>query len=495
MATFTMVAVAALTVSCELDNVDFSNPDDNTTNSGGGSSDSEAATGYLSFSSLSLVVDLESEDFASTKSGDEINTDEYFVSITNDDPQSEQEAILMTYSQIKELGGEVELLTGTYTLSARSYETQIADLGWDKPEYASKDYSFVVSEGETSEVADDVICTLANIKASVTLTDAVLAKFKSEDLGDDDTPLTVTLQFGDVVATYSLNAEGEFTGADGDVVYFAVQDEDSSIVMTIVGMYNTAMEGEDPKYTKVEWTQEIEDVAAGQFRNITIDVASTADEGKVNLNVTIEGVVSSTDVDVDVTDGSFYDKGEADLSEGDTDGEDGEGSTEGEGGTEGGTEGEDNTDDKEEDVVTPTPGEVTCSIEWRDGYDFDTRYDISSTISLPVVIDMTSESGITTLLLEIISDVLTDEELAGINLAQKMDLINPATEQMEGALQELGFPTGDDIEGQTELVFDITSFMPMLALISPVDSETDFKVTLGDASGEVTKTIMVKVVE
>ena len=34
----------------------------------------------------------------------------------------------------------------------------------------------------------------------------------------------------------------------------------------------------------------------------------------------------------------------------------------------------------------------------------------------------------------------------------------------------MGFPTGDAVEGKTELIFDITSFMPILAMLSPEGS-------------------------
>ncbi len=88
---------------------------------------------------------------------------------------------------------------------------------------------------------------------------------------------------------------------------------------------------------------------------------------------------------------------------------------------------------------------------------------------------------------------MTEEELSGSNLSSNMDLVNPASEEMEANLKALGFPTGDDVEGETELSFDISQFMPMLASLG--NGETDFVLTLTDnADGVVTKTLMLNVV-
>lgn len=496
-----MVVIAALAVSCGLEDIDYNNSD-NVTSGGSSSEDTEIGTGYLSFSSLELLVDLESEDFNTTKSDDTnsddansddtIDTDGYFVTITNEDPDSEQESITMTFAEIKALSDGVELLAGNYTLSARSYETQIEALGWDTPEYASKDYSFVIAESEVSEFVDDVICTLANIKATVALSEELLSKFKSEDLEADDLPLTVIVEFGGIEAIYTLDENGDLVG-DGDVAYFAEQEDNTTMTLSLSGMYNTAAEGETAEYVAISWSQEIEDVAAGQYRNITISVSSETpdvESGTVSFEVSTSSTVESTDVEVDITNGDFYEKGEAELNEGTTE--------------------EENEDKEEENDSTSI---ATCTIEWRDGEDGTiyyladetsdgVRYEISTTTTLPVVIDMTSQTGITSLNLQINSDTLTEEELAGINLSQNMDLVNPATPEMEGVLNEFGFPTGDDIttclneesgeyEPRKELVLDITIFMPLLAAISDSGSMTDFVVTLGDASGTCTKTIMV----
>ncbi len=129
------------------------------------------------------------------------------------------------------------------------------------------------------------------------------------------------------------------------------------------------------------------------------------------------------------------------------------------------------------------------SIVWRAGYSFDVRHEISATTTLPVVFDITSSTGITSFLITIDSEALPESELTGMSLATTMDLINPATPEMAATLADLGFPVGDEVEGATALIFDITSFMPLLAMMG--EGTSDFKLDVSDASGTTTRTLMV----
>lgn len=133
-------------------------------------------------------------------------------------------------------------------------------------------------------------------------------------------------------------------------------------------------------------------------------------------------------------------------------------------------------------------------IIWNDGkgttFDFGIRHTLTEE-GMPAIIDFTSESGITGLIVEIISDELTAEVLEGLELATRMDLVNPATDAMNDALIGLGFKTKDEVAGQNTLQFDITQFMPLLFSIAP--GNTDFKLTVTDASGTNVKSIMLYV--
>lgn len=140
-----------------------------------------------------------------------------------------------------------------------------------------------------------------------------------------------------------------------------------------------------------------------------------------------------------------------------------------------------------EGVEEPTLSPPT--IVWRGGYSFENTYVVDPNEGLEVIIDITSQSGITGFILRINSDTLTPEELEGINLAQEMDLINPGA--CADGLEFLNFPTGDQVKGQRAMVFDITEFMPMLVVAGSGDSHFVLEVT--DAGGTTTKTLMLRV--
>jgi hypothetical protein len=110
---------------------------------------------------------------------------------------------------------------------------------------------------------------------------------------------------------------------------------------------------------------------------------------------------------------------------------------------------------------------------------------------------MSSEKGFTKLEVDIISDVLTDEELSSVNLGSHLDLINPEPHQI-AVLQTLGFL--DASIGETSLLgvkkktFEISGFMALLRTLyvsnGAPSGNCDFEITVGDANGEVTKTLM-----
>ena len=67
----------------------------------------------------------------------------------------------------------------------------------------------------------------------------------------------------------------------------------------------------------------------------------------------------------------------------------------------------------------------------------------------------------------------------------EFDLAYPG--DLEGALNELGFPTGDAVIGQTNMTFDITLFMSLLIYFP---GEHQFQLTITDTTGQsITKTL------
>lgn len=133
-------------------------------------------------------------------------------------------------------------------------------------------------------------------------------------------------------------------------------------------------------------------------------------------------------------------------------------------------------------VVVGEGGVSDPSIVW---VDHDIKQAYAVTDDLKVVINVTSSKGIAQLYVDIISDLLTKEELESANLTDHLDLVTPG--EYEGSLNGLGFPTGDDVLGKNELTFDISPFMSMLLLVAGGETcYTNFQLTVIDAEGNQT---------
>ena len=118
------------------------------------------------------------------------------------------------------------------------------------------------------------------------------------------------------------------------------------------------------------------------------------------------------------------------------------------------------------------------------GGDIKAVHEIKPTMS--VVVDVTAPAGIADLTVKIESPCLTAEVLGALELAQTMNLVNPATAEMAAGLKELGFPVGDEVKNKTSLSINISQLVPMIAMIYNLDSNHNFVLTAIDADNQKT---------
>lgn len=582
----TLLAATLLLAGCSRDRFHF--PDQPVT---------DVRPGYIALTELAVGV---SADLETLSSGSGANTapatrataeadGTYRISVTN---SATQERIWEgTYADLKGLGAPIEAAPGRYTVQAAS-ESEPAAVAWETPAYAGQTECTVVSE-ETTTVSD-LVCTLSNIKTTVELSADLKELFRT----DGDNPLQTVVSLGE--------ASSLFVRDETRAAYFAAPEASNTLTVKLTGDYNTRGEGEEPQYKPVTMTQTIPDVKAGQWRRIVVAVGH-ADEGNVQIVVTVETWTYDEQIDVDVM--SMYAAGEEEIPDygeetSDPDGpqtsldgghdialpfrigeelfdfdfdpvrcnellgivsapRDGATVTEAycriesenadllaalaaagyEEGTvplypalgptqyaiartdaEGGLvvkvndagmyalygyEGSHTlrivvTDSENRRSVTPltvvvergtTPASGPA-IEGLDGFNLDMRHTISPTSPIPAALSVRSQTGITEFGIEILGgEVLPDNELTGIGLAPKMDLLHPATEEMAAMLREFGFlpSDGSSLEGAREVRFDITDFIPAMTALGGT-GDCDFRITVGDASGTTVKTLMFTVV-
>ncbi len=547
----------------------------------------EEGVGYLWFASMNVEVE-SSGEVVSTKADNYEAADNYTVSIYSQELQ--EFVYTSTYGEIKALEELITLDVGEYDIHVNSPANE--DLcGWEQPTYGSVE-SIEISSRETTEV-DEIICTLSNIKVSLTLSADLLSLFQADNGTDED--LNVSVSLGE--STLDFGREESRYG------YFEAIEESNELTILLSGMYNVAAADEDPEYIAIEgWKQVISGVKAGEWRKISIRVEN-ANDGSVTFGITVETWVYDDVIDVNVMSGSYVYEEETivdpsdettdlnsavitlanghniedpftvDASIFDFDAETcydvikayvtpyGDATVESIDATftsdsssfmsalesAGFAEGALSlwptnpistylTIKEDSGVVTvtakysamaaiykyagthtakikvvdsegrrsfttltivvdssgggSTDQDSDVSIVWDGGYSFDDRHVISTTSYPDVVINITSPTGFTGFVVGIDSATLTASSLEEMGLAAEMDLINPATTDMATKLDDLGFPVEGDVEGATSMVVDITQFMPALAILGA--GNTDFVLSVSDASGTTTRTIKVE---
>ena len=205
-----------------------------------------------------------------------------------------------TYADLKkEENQKIPVAPGTYKISAESpdYASYMAGdyyANWDMPVYAGSVTKNVIKATETT--VNDLVCSLANIRTSVSLTPDLQSLFLPDDQATEQLPaLTVTLSVGENSLVYDrAAADGEKYG------YFKAVEATNTITVELKGAYNKASGDVAPEYVPVKWTREITGCKAGQWRKISIHVTN-ASQGNIQFQMTVENWVYDQKIDVDVT--------------------------------------------------------------------------------------------------------------------------------------------------------------------------------------------------
>ncbi len=302
-----------------------------------------------------------------------------------------------TYKDMPDL---ISVLSGNYYIKAMSHQLKQVDT---KAYFEGTSEVFSIKPSAITEVKP-ITCEMKSIKAVVTF-DEPLKKF----LGTD---VTVTIVVGENSHTYS-----DIEDAINNPIYFAPAKGEITVVYVIFdGTVDTYKEN----FTKTYSATSGGAVSINfTLKNVSEDVIE--DSGLVSLKMK---------VDVSVT---IIDKNHNIIAGEETIPDDEEG------------EGEDKTKPTivgrgfniKEAQIVPSSGQLTC------------------------IVDITASNRLAHLYVTIDSEVLTEDELAGVGLKKNFDLAYP--EELQEGLGSLGFPVADQVIGQKSLEFNITTFVPLLA--------------------------------
>lgn len=257
-------------------------------------------TGILSFENWDLTVADDMEILPTDNAPGTSSTrstvdapDDYIVKIYN---SKKEQVGSYTYAEIKTTGN-IELPQDSYTVTAESPNyASTPDVAWETPVYYGEVSVNVIKKLTTT--VNNLVCKLGNIKATVGLSADLDNLFKPDDETDK---LTVTLSIKDNSLVYG---RPEATGETLRPGFFRAVDTDNTLKIVLSGQYNKAGEGEPASYVPVNWSQEIQNVKAGQWRKINIKILHASD-GNVQFQVTVETWVYDEKIDVDVM-SSFY---------------------------------------------------------------------------------------------------------------------------------------------------------------------------------------------
>ncbi len=380
----------------------------------GNGSQGDLAQGQLNLASLKVGVNVD----AVTRAGVDIS--DFIIYIYADggtNPIKE-----WVYKNMPEV---FALNVGSYRLEVWSHVPE--DAAWEKPYYyGSKSFDILK---DTFTDLGIVTCRLSNIKTTVEIDDAL------KEVMGADTKISV-------IANQVESAALEFVKTETRAGYFKAINADANVLATTL---SGTIDG--VSYNK---TTSFPGIKKGEHRKLIFtykgSVGDTGDGGQPNFGIEIDVTCEIVEIPVDVNPG-----GDEEIDDFPSGGGDGGNTGGGDGGNTGGGDGG-NTNENAPSIVGTNFG--------GSPFDIDQPQVVRGAVDL--IVTLAAPKGIAHVHVTIDSDKLTPEVLTGVNLTDKFDLAYPGA--YEVGLKGLGFPTGSDVIGQTELLFNITQFTPLLGI-------------------------------
>lgn len=394
------------------------------------------AKGNLSLSSMKVGVNLDVDVvYLDSRAESEIDLSNYIVTIYD---KYSQRAGQWVYSEMPEI---VSLAVGTYTVEVKSAAEP--SNGFDIPYYKGT-ATCEVKENQVTEGLE-ISCKLANMLFTVEYDESFQDKISE-----------------DVVTTITIGENSlQIPASESRKAYLIAPDsETASMEVNLKG----TIDGE-----VIDYSEHFDDVKSGvhniiKYQFIPVSDGNTVTAGGAfNISIAIDSSLTGSDESVSVNPGP--EPGIDDFPIGGGEGDNLP--------TIVGTNFNGNSFDISNDVL-----EVPTSTNENN--------------PLPLQVTLSAANGIAHVFVTIDSETLTEELLTDVGLAASFDLAEPG--ELENGLQGLGFPTGEAVVGQTEILFDVTKFTPLLGIYGVASH--NFIIRLVDQQGlEVTQILKIKSVK
>lgn len=207
-----------------------------------------------------------------------------------------------------------------------------------------------------------------------------------------------------VVVSVNPTAPLTYTLDETRTGYFALPEGASTLVAEFSGKVNGR---------EVTLRKSFGDIAVAQHHTITFSLKS----GQLDPSIIIDADITYDDVDIDIP-------------------------------------------GNEDPITPPTPPAEDLPTISSETLDLEGVNQVTE--DLQAIVNIKAPNGLAHLWVTIISDGLTPEVLQEVGLTDNFDLAYPG--DYEESLQGLGFPTGEEVIGKTDLIFDISEFVPLLPL-------------------------------
>lgn len=313
------------------------------------------------------------------------------------------------------------LKVGNYSIAAYSHDQLPAE--FERPFYYGV-REFSVKENELTTV-ETLKCILRSIMVSVVFDN------KLANLLESDVQTKVQIGEGQLIYEKGESRAGHF---------YALSDTQNLLESSLSGTIDGEM---------INFNKAFSNVKAGEHRIIKFSLADFGEENP-------EGGNGSFDIQIDV-DCEIVDQNETVKP------------------------GEDVIPDEKPDPTPdpdPEPEEDMPTVTGQ-GFDITKPLNIPESGEMSVVVDIAAPKGIANLFVEIDSETLTEDILLSVGLAKTFDLAYPGN--LQEGLAGLGFPTGDQVIGNSALVFDISQFIPLLGIYGA--GIHNFNITVVDQAG------------
>lgn len=298
----------------------------------------------------------------------------------------------------KMTGEVVELGSGSYTITVTSPSTE--PVAFEQPIYQAYE-EFVIKAGEVTPL--DLVCTPLNCKVTIELSE----NFKKELASYE---VVVSNGLGEL--TWTKNSEKDDFGK-GKAGYFLPR----GLEIKVKGYRSI----DNTEATAVHF---VADPQPAEHHIIKLDAKVTGQIGGITIDVNTDFNDREQNVDVPGMDEEYVDR--PDFGDGD--------------------EGEDGEDETPQNTIewpaNPTFGKIVLNADTE----------IKMNIKMP--------AGIATFIVEVSDNFKELVSVITTNNVSYLDLIKD--EKIKANFADSPLPTGDELLNQTEVAFDLTSFVSML---------------------------------